>query len=167
MTLRFDTARIGGCGGPIPTDVFSFYGAILKVEGEVEVAGNIYLGGCVHDGSDRNSKENFTPVNSQDVLEKVVSLPITRWNYKKDRGTPHVGPMAQDFYAAFGLSDSDRYITQGDAQGVALAAIQGLYQIVQEKDKAVAELKQDRDKLALVVQQLQARMAELERAARR
>ena len=43
--------------------------------------------------------------------------------------------------AAFGLGDSDKYIAQGDAQGVALASIQGLYQLVQEKDEQIRLLK--------------------------
>ena len=45
----------------------------------------------------------------------------------------HIGPMAQDFYAAFHLGDSDKAIGMQDAEGVALAAIQGLHQLVQEK----------------------------------
>ncbi len=45
----------------------------------------------------------------------------------------HIGPTAQDFYAAVGLGEDDKYINLADADGVALAAIQGLYQIVQDK----------------------------------
>ena len=57
--------------------------------------------------SDRNLKENFAPVNPREVLEKVAALPISRWNFKGDAATPHVGPMAQDFHAAFGLGTDD------------------------------------------------------------
>ena len=53
--------------------------------------------------SDRNLKENFTGVSSREVLEKVAAMSITRWNFKGDAATPHLGPVAQDFYAAFGL----------------------------------------------------------------
>jgi hypothetical protein len=49
--------------------------------------------------------------------------------------------MAQDFYAAFGLGEDERYISKSDADGVALAAIQGLYQVVQERDAEIAQLK--------------------------
>jgi hypothetical protein len=49
---------------------------------------------------------------------------------KKKR--PHIGPTAQDFYAAFKLGDSNKTINTADAQGVALAAIQGLYEENQE-----------------------------------
>lgn len=82
--------------------------------------------------SDRNLKENFTPVSPREVLEKVSALPITRWNFKDDTATPHIGPMAQDFYAAFGTGTDERHIATVDADGVALAAIQGLNQKLEE-----------------------------------
>jgi hypothetical protein len=77
--------------------------------------------------SDRNGKENFGPVDVDTVLAKVVALPIATWNYKsQDPGIRHMGPTAQDFKAAFGLGESDTGIATIDADGVALAAIQGL-----------------------------------------
>jgi Chaperone of endosialidase len=84
--------------------------------------------------SDRNKKENFKSVNAQAVLEKLAAMPVTRWNMKGDRNkTPHMGPVAQDFKAAFGLGESDKTINAADAQGVALAAIKGMY----EKNQAL------------------------------
>ena len=78
--------------------------------------------------SDRNAKTNFSSVNSLDILEKVVNLPISRWNYKTDSSKlAHLGPMAQDFEAAFKLNGKDnKHISVVDEGGVALAAIQGL-----------------------------------------
>ena len=101
--------------------------------------------------SDRNAKENFAPVSSRDVLEKVAGLSISRWNFKGDTATPHVGPMAQDFHAAFGLGTDERHIATVDADGVALAAIQGLNQKLADelkrRDAENAELKARLDKL--------------------
>jgi hypothetical protein len=78
--------------------------------------------------SDRNAKENFGSVDPEYVLEQVVQMPVSTWNYIGEAdGIRHLGPMAQDFYAAFGLGDSERYINTLDANGVALTAIQGLY----------------------------------------
>ena len=54
--------------------------------------------------SDRAAKENFTAVNPRDVLDKVAALPLARWNFKAAPGLDHIGPMAQDFHAAFGLN---------------------------------------------------------------
>src|SRR6185295_2058477 len=76
--------------------------------------------------SDRNLKENFAPVSPRDVLDKVAAMPISRWNFIGDARTAHFGPMAQDFHAAFGLGTDERHIATVDADGVALAAIQGL-----------------------------------------
>ena len=69
---------------------------------------------------DRHLKENFTPVTPREVLDKVAALPISRWNFIGDAATPHVGPMAQDFHAAFGLGTDDKHIATVDADGVAL-----------------------------------------------
>jgi hypothetical protein len=77
--------------------------------------------------SDRNVKVNFGTVNPVDMLERVRALPITTWNYRTDDASVrHIGPMAQDFTAAFGVGSDDRTIHPMDGQGVALAAIQGL-----------------------------------------
>jgi hypothetical protein len=79
--------------------------------------------------SDRNAKENLRRVDSRVVLEKVAALPLATWNYKsQDTAVRHIGPMAQDFRAAFGVGENDTTITTIDADGVALAAIQGLNQ---------------------------------------
>lgn len=77
--------------------------------------------------SDRNAKANFGTIDPADMLERVRSLPITTWNYRSDDAqVRHIGPMAQDFTAAFGVGSDDRTIHPMDGQGVALAAIQGL-----------------------------------------
>lgn len=60
-----------------------------------------------HESSDRNVKEHFAPVDVQQILETVATLPITSWNYKEENSSVrHIGPMAQDFAAAFGVGDS-------------------------------------------------------------
>lgn len=89
--------------------------------------------------SDRNLKANVTPVDKQEVLKRLAKMPISTWNYKdEDPSLRHVGPMAQDFYATFGVGGDDKRIHFIDANGVALAAIQGLYQSIKEKDALLA-----------------------------
>jgi hypothetical protein len=81
-------------------------------------------------------------VAPQAILRKVASLPIQTWNFKSQPETEHhLGPMAQGFRAAFDLGQDDKHISTVDADGAALAAIQGLYQIVQEKDRQLQELR--------------------------
>ncbi|MBK7827425.1 MAG: tail fiber domain-containing protein [Nannocystis sp.] len=78
--------------------------------------------------SDRNAKTDFVEINAAEVLRKVVALPLSSWRYRTDDPVVrHLGPMAQDFHAAFGLWNSDTMIFPLDASGVSMAAIQGLH----------------------------------------
>ncbi len=91
--------------------------------------------------SDRASKDNLQAVDPSIVLRSVVAMPIATWNWKsQDTAIRHMGPMAQDFAAAFGLGETTRGINTVDADGVALAAIQGLNAKVEEKDARIAAL---------------------------
>ena len=92
--------------------------------------------------SDRNAKLGFDVLDVGEVLAKVVSLPVTRWSYRNAPGELHIGPMAQDFRAAFGLGENDTTIATIDADGVALAAIQGLNAKLEQENAALrAELR--------------------------
>ncbi len=107
--------------------------------------------------SDRAVKTDVVPVDSQEILAGLADVPISRWHYDgQDPSIRHIGPMAQDFYAAFGVGEDDRYISTVDADGVALASIQGLYEIVKEQKAQIAQLQQQNA-------DLQARLAALER----
>jgi len=102
---------------------------------------------------DRSLKEEFTSVDGRQVLEKVARLPVTEWNFK---GYPqrHIGPVAQDFHALFPLNDSDTTLNSADLDGVALAAIQGLNQVVREKEQRISELERAVAALQNAVEQL-------------
>ncbi len=77
--------------------------------------------------SDRAFKSGVAPLDDAAVLAKVAALPVSEWSYTSERGVRHVGPMAQDFYAAFRVGEDDRHITSIDEDGVALAAIKALH----------------------------------------
>ena len=105
--------------------------------------------------SDRDAKTGFAAVDGMDVLKRVAEMPIERWSYEaQDAAIRHIGPSAQDFYAAFEVGEDERYISAVDADGVALAAIQGLYQIVQEKDAQITALEARLAALEQLVQEL-------------
>ena len=91
--------------------------------------------------------EQFKPVNSREVLDKVVGMLITEWQYKEQSDARHIGPLAQDFRAAFSLGQDERHITSVDADGVALAAIQGLNEKLEEKNQEVQDLKKNVEEL--------------------
>jgi hypothetical protein len=125
---------------------------------KLHVIGNILATGTITGSSDRNAKEHFAPINPRDVLDKVAALPISRWNYKADAGVTHLGPMAQDFYSAFAVGMDDRHISMVDADGVALAAIQGL----NEKFEVRSQRSEDRSRnLEEQLQQNETEIAEL------
>lgn len=118
---------------------------------QLTTAGNLYLDGTVNPPSDRNLKENFEPIDTDEVLQRVSEMEITRWNYKSDSQVEHIGPMAQDFYTSFGLGSDDKHISTIDADGVALAAIQGLNEKLEREN---AELRERVEKLEAVVESL-------------
>jgi hypothetical protein len=83
--------------------------------------------------SDRNIKTDFSVIQPAEVLTKLLALPIKQWRFTNEVATVrHLGPTAQDFKAAFGLGNSDKTIGTLDESGVALAAIQGLNQRIEE-----------------------------------
>jgi len=112
--------------------------------------------------SDRSQKTAFEAVNNQEILDRVLALPITKWSFTKAPAIRNLGPMAQDFYAAFGLGTDDKHIGLADEGGVALAAIQGLNQKLEEqakaKDAEIQTLKKSLGELRQMVDQLAAQM---------
>jgi hypothetical protein len=82
------------------------------------------------------------PINGPELLEKLVALPISAWNYEfDDASIRHLGPMAQDFFATFGLGGDDKTISMVDANGVVMVAIQALYRRVVALEAELAAVK--------------------------
>ena len=112
-------------------------------------------GGAWVNASDRNLKTDFRAIDSLQILSKVDAMPVTQWRYKAQTDELHLGPVAQDFYAAFGLGADDRHIATVDEAGIALAAIQGLHRLLRERDAEIAEL---RDRLSHIETLLKTQM---------
>jgi Chaperone of endosialidase len=88
--------------------------------------------------SDRHAKRDFEKVDGADLLSKLNEIPMTTWNYNSQQpSVRHLGPMAQDLYAAFHLGEDDRHIDDIDGQGVALAGVQALYRLSLQKDEQI------------------------------
>jgi hypothetical protein len=107
----------------------------------------VCVNGTVNNCSDRNVKQDFAPVSPSEILDRVAQLPVSEWSYKMDATTRHIGPMAQDFYAAFNVGSDDKHIAPIDESGVALAAIQALNQKLHDKESEIEMLKERLDKL--------------------
>jgi len=99
-------------------------------------------GGAWVNLSDKNKKENFCSINTEDILVKVGAIPLSNWNYKaQDKSIRHIGPLSQDFFAAFHLDgESDTTINTLDIDGINMAAIQALLHRTDELKKKTAEL---------------------------
>ena len=114
--------------------------------------GDATLLGILTENSDVNSKQDIVPVDSDDLLARVADLPIAEWSYIDAPNERHIGPMAQDFHAAFGLGRSDKFIATLDSSGIALAAIKALKaendRISAENQALRKELDEQKDRLA-------------------
>jgi hypothetical protein len=102
--------------------------------------------------SDKNQKENFKPVDGDEVLRKIRELGVTSWNYKGQDPNQfrHYGPVAQEFFAAFGhdgvgTSGTPTTINSGDMAGILMIAVQALEKRTDEVEalkSQVAELRE-------------------------
>jgi len=97
--------------------------------------------------SDRNLKENFTPLDEGEILDRLESIPIQKWNYKDRPKATHIGPVAQDFYAAYELGEDDKSIGTVDADGIAFAAIKALHKAMKEQQVQSKQFKEENEKL--------------------
>ena len=152
--LHTDTANSPGTGGT----------RLMKLDS----AGNLQVLGTVSSASDRNVKSNFAAVNPREVLDKLNALPIETWSYKADGGAVrHIGPVAQDFKAAFNLGADDKTIATVDADGVTMAAVQGLYQLMLEKEKRNEELARTVERQGREIEELRSQLGQVRRSVKR
>lgn len=108
-------------------------------------------GGVWTNASSRDWKQDFEIVDPEEVLMSLVRLPITEWSYSSEQGIRHIGPVADDFMQAFGLGHDEQTIGTVDADGIALAAIQGLHMKLQERDDRIAERQSRIERLEQII----------------
>ena len=106
--------------------------------------------------SDKTQKENFKPVGGEEVLGKIRGFELSSWNFigHDPKEFRHYGPMAQDFFAAFGHDGvgqigTETTINSGDLAGILMIAVQAL-------EKRTAELKHTQTQLAAMAERLEA-----------
>ena len=95
-------------------------------------------------------------------MEKLQTVPVSSWNYigQDAKQFRHYGPMAQDFFAAFGhdtigMIGIDKTLTGSDVEGILMISIQALYELSLEKDKQIEQLTQEIDELRQQLKKLQ------------
>ncbi len=149
MAVGLTTANVGTENNfPMNFIINNVAKMTLATDGSLTVLGPVNAT-VFNPTSDKNAKENFGAINQKTVLERLATLPISTWNFiENDNKTKHMGPMAQDFYAAFGLGADDKHISTVDADGVAFAAIQELNKQNQSLSSENASLRSEVDGLA-------------------
>jgi len=142
--------RNGGIAHPIHvgTDVTNGNGAYLT-------SGGAWMG-----GSSRTFKENFQPLDSDELLTRISQLPVQAWRFKGTQER-HIGPVSEDFVGAFDVGTvqngrrDDKYLSPGDVAGVALAGVKELLRKNEELTLQNQELRDMLEKLAQRVNQLE------------
>ena len=144
------------------TNATATAGTALVVGSNSSNGNGAYLttGGVWTNASDRNKKENFSPLDNADILDRIGQLPITRWNYK-GLHEQHIGPVAQDFYRIFQVGADDKTISTIDPSGIALAGIQELHRKWQQAEQRANELQSRLEKQEAAMSLQQGQMQEL------
>ena len=139
--LRYGTTLVG-----FPDQFVArfFNGYYLMTSGDNNRTGVVIGAGQNAWGSisDSTRKERLLPINQSDLLRKIGAIKLSTWNYKGQREIRHYGPMAQDFYAAFGHDGlgqvgCDTLIYSHDFAGVTFAGVQAL---IKENEQLKREL---------------------------
>jgi hypothetical protein len=109
--------------------------------------------------SSRTFKTGFAPLEGEDVLSKLATMPVGTWSFIGEPAVRHAGPVAEDFRAAFGLGEDDKSIGHTDMSGIALKAAQAL-------EARTRKLQEEIDARDEIIRQLQQRMEDLEKRER-
>jgi hypothetical protein len=165
-TLTLDGANVGlGTVSPSTTLHLQSETPGLRVENSstgtnallLDENGNLTLSGVLTEASSALVKENRVDVDAGSVLQALRSIPIQTWNYTQDAdAVRHMGPMAQDVYAAFGLGIGEEHLAPLDVNGIALASIQALADRLDAQSEENASLRDD----VAALQEQNARLAE-------
>jgi hypothetical protein len=123
-------------------------------------------GGSWSSISDRNRKEAFAEVDGEGLLARIRRVPVTSWRYiaEEDRAVRHIGPMAQDWAAAFPeLGGDGTTINSGDLDGVSLAAVQALDGRTERQEERIRALEAENAAVTREarLERLEARLAAL------
>lgn len=143
---KFTVTRVG-TGGP---------------EFEIFNNGDAELRGTLTEGSGRDIKDHIIKIDPEVVLTKLDDLAIKEWNYADEEADRHMGPMAEDFYATFGLGPDNKHIAPKDLAGVALAAVKALKMRNDYLDKQSKLLIEENEVKERRIERLEQRMDELE-----
>ena len=163
-TSSIDIAASGnvGIGTASPQQKLHVAGN-TQIDGNLHINGNVQVEGRVTELSNVHAKQDFAAVDGQQVLLRLRGVPILTWRYRTDAsGVRHMGPTAQDFFAAYGLGQDEQHIAPLDANGVTLAAVQQLDRMVQARDARITTLERQNADLSERLARLEQIVAKLD-----
>ena len=132
-------------GNDNPLIYGEFDNDFVRINGTFEVTAGLT------NPSSRTLKNQFVTLDASTILAKLSELDIQQWTYKTRPDEKHVGPVAEDFYEAFGLGQGDKNISTIDADGIMMLAIQGLNNKLIEENR---ELREGNDELKNEVEEM-------------
>lgn len=119
--------------------------------------GSLTISGLLSEGSSATLKHNLRNTDDEAILETVCSMKMKRWQYLDDPSqAEHIGPIAEEFHAAFGVGSNEKRLASMDVAGVALASVRALNE----------KLETENQKLEAQNEALEARLARLEQLVR-
>lgn len=102
--------------------------------------------------SDSTKKERFLKADGEAMLVKLRHMRLGSWSYKKVPGMRHYGPMAQEFYAAYGKDaygtiGNDTTINQANLEGALMIMVKALEERTATQAEEITALKAKNESL--------------------
>lgn len=102
--------------------------------------GDMFIEGSYEHSSSETVKQAIEPLDESEIIRRISNVGIHEWSYTNNPDIRHIGPMAEEFYAAFGLGSSERSISASNMAGLGLAGIQALEARNRELEERLAKL---------------------------
>ena len=146
-----DVTASSETGNDNPLIYGEFDNDFVRINGTFEVTAGLT------NPSSRTLKNQFISLDASTILSKLSDLDIQQWTYKARPDEKHVGPVAEDFYEAFGLGQGDENISTIDADGIMMLAIQELNRELKKQNE---ELRKENERISeqnlLILRRLEA-----------
>jgi len=139
---------------------------LLQPGGDLEIPNGAVTATAFQQSSSRSAKQGFSAVDEAEVLDKLLALEISEWEYKDPSvAGRHLGPVAEEFHELFGFGTSDKHIYPADMASIGLVAARQLQRDAKQRDAEIMALKEENTKIATLEREntsLKDRVARLE-----
>jgi hypothetical protein len=99
-------------------------------------------GGAWTNSSSAALEDNLTVPDEAEIVKAFEILPLYHYNSKSEpESVKHLTPVAEDFYAGFGLGNDDKALSPADLAAVQGVVIKNLLKRVKELESKLATRK--------------------------